>query len=93
MKNASKKQTGKVTPFVAPKGQEAEQVTPDFVQELPNNVTVEVRDNRLTLTIDLDVTGPLSSSGKTYQVASSNGFFALPTHPGVAINLNVCRKK
>lgn len=53
------------------------------------NVTIEVKGNTLTLTVDLSHTIGPSSSGKTVLIASTEGNAAIPGHPNVRLGLNV----
>lgn len=57
------------------------------------NTQVQVEDNILTITINLDVEGVLSQSGKSIVVAKTEGFQPVPAAPEFAFNLNVIRKK
>lgn len=59
------------------------------------NIKTEVKDNILTLRIDISkevkASAPLSSSGKNKVVASTQGFLDVP-QAGVKVGLNVICK-
>lgn len=48
------------------------------MEKLGQNITVEVKDGKAILTIDLKHRGGLSSSGKSVIVASTGGNIAIP---------------
>jgi hypothetical protein len=56
------------------------------------NVELSVKDNILTITVDLTKEFGPSSSGKTIIIASTEGNFPLPGRTEV-VGLNVYRKK
>ncbi len=56
------------------------------------NVELSVKDNILTITVDLTEEFGPSSSGKTIIIASTEGNFPLPGRTEV-VGLNVYRKK
>ena len=56
---------------------------------LMHNVTLEVKDNILTVTVDLSKSFGRSVSGKSITVATTAG--AVPVE-GVLVNLNVYKK-
>lgn len=53
------------------------------------NVTFKRAGNILTITVDLNHTGELSSTGKTKRVASTLGNVPCPDSPEIKIGLNV----
>ena len=57
------------------------------------NVKMEVKDNILTITIDLSKEFGISKSGKTNIVASTSGNVAIPDGNEAIIGLNVYRKR
>jgi hypothetical protein len=59
------------------------------METIGRNVQAEVKDGKLTLTIDLSVEGQPSASGKTKVLATTSGFVNVG---GVLVGLNVCRK-
>jgi len=65
---------------------------PSFQATLANNVDVSVDGDVMTLRVNLTRDLGASASGKTRTVASTNGFFHVPTHPGVILALNVNKK-
>jgi hypothetical protein len=56
------------------------------------NVVLNVKDNVLTITVDLSQDHGLSSSGKSKIVGSTHGFTKLVGTPDVSVSLNVIRK-
>ncbi len=56
------------------------------------NVTMEVKDNKLVIEIDLSKEYGLSSSGKTTIVASSEGNQSVPNFPEIKFGVNVYKK-
>jgi hypothetical protein len=54
------------------------------------NVTVDIKNDRLTITIDLKQKGAPSKSGKTVVIASTQG--NQPVADGLYLGLNVYRK-
>ena len=48
------------------------------IQQIGENITVEVREGKAILTIDLKKRGGLSVSGKSYTVASTRGNIQIP---------------
>lgn len=62
-------------------------------QDCVQNVKVTTTKNKLIIEVDLTKTLGPSASGKTHTVGSTQGFLALPSHPGVGISLNVNRKQ
>lgn len=57
------------------------------------NVKFEIRDDILIINIDLKQMLGASRSGQSLTVASTEGNFELPGHPGVYFGLNVYLKK
>jgi hypothetical protein len=55
------------------------------------NVEIEVKGDKVTITVDLSGAGIPSASGKTLVIASTRGNAAIA--PGVFMGLNVYRKK
>ena len=53
------------------------------------NVTLAVKGNTLTVTIDLSQRNGPSSTGKTLMVASTKGNANVPGHPGIKLGVNV----
>lgn len=64
----------------------------NFETTLPQNVKVQVSGDELVIRVDLSKNLGRSASGKTSTVATTGGFFYVPTHPGVMMALNVNRK-
>ena len=56
------------------------------------NVAMEVKDNKLIITVDLSKDCGPSSSGKSRIVASTEGNADVPGHTGTKIGLNVYKK-
>jgi ABC-type polar amino acid transport system ATPase subunit len=56
------------------------------------NVDLKVKDNKLTIVVDLTKEFGKSSSGKSTMIASTEGNQALPGMEDVKIGLNVYRK-
>ena len=56
------------------------------------NCAMEVKDNILTITVDLSKRYGPSKSGKTITVATTSGNIAAPEHPDIKIGLNVYAK-
>jgi ABC-type proline/glycine betaine transport system ATPase subunit len=56
------------------------------------NVDLKVKDNKLTIVVDLTKEHGLSSSGKSTMIASTEGNLALPGMEDVKIGLNVYKK-
>jgi hypothetical protein len=56
------------------------------------NCAIEVKDNILTITVDLSKRYGPSKSGKTITVATTSGNIAAPEHPDIKIGLNVYAK-
>jgi hypothetical protein len=65
---------------------------PDFHYTCANNVDIAVFGNQLVIRVDLSKTRGRSASGKTLTIGTTNGFFQLPTHPGIVMALNVNKK-
>jgi len=57
------------------------------------NVEIEVKDNILTMKIDLTKEFGPSSSGKTIIIATTEGNVSIPDHDDKKVGLNVYRKK
>ena len=57
------------------------------------NVEMEVKDNILTIKIDLTKEFGPSSSGKTIIIATTEGNVSIPDHDDKKVGLNVYRKK
>jgi len=55
-----------------------------------DNVKIDVKDNKLTLEVDLKELGQLSKSGKSFVIASTHGF---TWTKDLGISLNVIKKK
>jgi hypothetical protein len=53
---------------------------------------MEVKDNILTITVDLSKRYGPSKSGKTVTVATTSGNIAAPEYPDIKIGLNVYAK-
>ena len=58
-----------------------------------NNVTMTVKGNILTLTVDLSKESGPSKSGKTIIVASSEGNVSVPGFDTIKLGLNVYKTK
>lgn len=56
------------------------------------NVDLKVKDNKLTIVVDLTKEFGKSSSGKSTMIASTEGNQSLPGMDDVKIGLNVYRK-
>lgn len=56
------------------------------------NCAIEVKNNILTITVDLSKRYGPSKSGKTITVATTSGNIAAPEHPDIKIGLNVYAK-
>ncbi len=57
-----------------------------------DNVTMDVKDDKLLITVDLKAKGTPSSTGKTLLIASTRGAVPLADHPRqvkVALNVTV----
>ena len=59
---------------------------------MADNISVAVKGNTLTLTIDLTKDFGKSKTGKTNTVASSGGFKPVPEHDTISFSLNVNKK-
>lgn len=57
------------------------------------NVEMEVKDNILTMKIDLTKEFGPSSSGKKIIIATTEGNVSIPDHDDKKVGLNVYRKK
>lgn len=57
------------------------------------NVTMTVKGNILTITIDVSKEFGVSSSGKSTTVASTKGNVSVPSHPDIKIGVNVYKAK
>ncbi len=57
-----------------------------------NNVNLQLTGNLLTITVDISKEFGPSASGKTIQIASTQGNVSLPGKADVKIGLNVYRK-
>jgi len=53
------------------------------------NVKMSVNGSKLTIEVDLAYRGPLSSTGKTVRVASTEGNVPLDGHPEIKVGLNI----
>jgi hypothetical protein len=56
------------------------------------NVSMEIKDKKLIVTVDLSKDFGPSSSGKSRIVASTEGNADVPGHTGTKIGLNVYKK-
>lgn len=56
------------------------------------NINMSVKDNILTIVVDLTKDYGLSGSGKSIIIASSEGNPRLDSHPDISVGLNVYRK-
>ena len=56
---------------------------------MAQNVEMDVRGNKLVITVDLSQTFGLSSSGKSVIIASTAGNVSVPGRENVKIGLNV----
>ncbi len=56
------------------------------------NVTLEVKGNKLVATIDLSKSLGPSKSGKTTTVGTTQGNVAVPGHENIKIGINVYKK-
>ena len=56
------------------------------------NISVEVKDGKAIITIDLAKDFGPSSSGKSIIIASSEGNAEIPGAPGIRLGLNIYRK-
>jgi hypothetical protein len=56
------------------------------------NVTMDVKDNKLIITVDLSKDFGPSGSGKSRIVASTEGNADVPGHTSMKIGLNVYKK-
>jgi len=54
-----------------------------------DNIKMSVKDDTLTITVDLTLSSGPSKSGKTLIIATTRGFLPVPEHKGIAISLNV----
>jgi ABC-type molybdate transport system ATPase subunit len=57
------------------------------------NVELEVKGKKLTITVDLTKDFGPSKSGKTTIIATTAGNVDVPEHPGVKLGLNLYRTK
>jgi len=57
--------------------------------EPSDNVKMEVKDNILTITVDLSQNFGLSGSGKSQIIASTSGNVAISGYPSAKIGLNI----
>lgn len=57
------------------------------------NVTMEVKDNILTIKIDMTKSLGPSKSGKTDMIATTGGNSGIPAFPDCKIGINCYRKK
>lgn len=57
------------------------------------NIELEVKNNKLTITVDLSKDFGASKSGKTTIIATSEGNVALPDNPGIKLGLNIYKAK
>jgi hypothetical protein len=57
------------------------------------NVSMSVSGNVLTITVDLNAKGEVSSSGKSLVIGSTEGNVSVPGKEDVKIGLNVYTKK
>ena len=55
------------------------------------NVEMQVKDGKLTITVDLSKSFGISSSGKSTIIASTGGNVSVPGHESVKVGLNVYR--
>jgi hypothetical protein len=62
------------------------------IEHLGTNITVEVKDGKAVITIDLEHRGGLSSSGKSIIVATTSGNVTIPG-TNVVLGLNAYVKK
>lgn len=58
-----------------------------------SNVQMEVKGNKLTITVDLSAKGETSGSGKSEVIASTKGNVDVPGAAGVKLGLNVYKPK
>lgn len=56
------------------------------------NVEMKIKDNKLTIVVDLSKEFGKSASGKSTMIASTEGNLSLPDMEDVKIGLNVYRK-
>lgn len=59
---------------------------------LMKNVEMKIKDNKLTIVVDLSKEFGKSASGKSTMIASTEGNLSLPDMEDVKIGLNVYRK-
>lgn len=52
------------------------------------NIDMQIKDNILTLKIDLSKRNGLSKSGKTISIASTEGNISIPEHKDIKIGVN-----
>jgi hypothetical protein len=64
-----------------------------MANEFGTNIKTNVKDGKLTLTIDLKVKGKESASGKSMLIASSGGPKEVPGTGGLKIGLNLYKEK
>jgi hypothetical protein len=57
------------------------------------NVQMTIEDGKLIIKVDLDQEFGLSSSGKSFTIASTEGAAGIPGREDVKVNLNVYRPK
>lgn len=57
--------------------------------EPADNVKMEVKNNILTITVDLTQDFGLSGSGKSMIIASTSGNISIPSFPSAKIGLNI----
>lgn len=56
------------------------------------NCTMEVKENILTITVDLSKRYGMSKSGKTIMIATTSGNVSAPENPEIKIGLNIYTK-
>lgn len=54
-----------------------------------NNVEMEVKGNKLIMTVDLSAKGAVSKTGKTMIIAGTGGFVAVNHATGAKVSVNV----
>jgi hypothetical protein len=57
------------------------------------NCDIKIKDNIMTITVDLSVKGEVSSSGKSLVLGSTEGNVSCPDNPDIKVGLNVYIKK
>ena len=60
--------------------------------EVAPNVKIEVKENKMVVTVDMSKDQGPSKSGKTRVIASSHGNVPVPGHADCRLGLNVYRK-